>query len=370
MNKNLIKTIQNTIFQQGLFAREAKIVVGVSGGADSTCLLNVLAKLAPKYNLQLIIAHINYGLRGKDSDGDEKFVRGLAEKNGLKFEVLNVRKTNNSKVEPLNSRKESPRFNLGSVTVLNAEPHPSAAVGTFSLSAGQADLTKKKGIKKFPSENKLRNIRYEFFEKIRAENKFDLIAVAHNSDDQVETFLMRVLRGAGLQGLSAMKYKNGNIIRPLLNISRKEILAYLAKINITYRTDKTNFESLFLRNKIRNKLLPYLEKNYNPNIRKTIFNSTASIADDYSFINSFAEKIYAKNKNLSVKKLLSLHPAIQKRILLLAIAEKKSDTKDIEMPHIEEILKAITSAKGKNQSVVFQGLKMTRKGDKITISKL
>lgn len=313
--KNLVKTIQNTIFQQELFARGAKIVVGVSGGPDSTCLLDVLAELAPKYDLQILIAHVNYGLRGKDSDKDEEFVRNLAQKNNLKIEVLQV--------------KVSSKQNL---------------------------------------ENNLRDIRYDFFEKIRKANRFDLIAVAHNSDDQVETYLMRIIRGAGLQGLSAMRYKNGKIIRPLLNVSRKEILDHLAKQNRTYRTDRTNAKNLFLRNKIRNKLIPYLEKNFNPSIRKTIFDSTASIAEDFSFINEMAENAYRKNKELSVKKILALHPALQKRILLQAIAEKKQDLKDIELSHIEEILKVFRSTKNKNQVVSFQGLKMTRKGDKVTIS--
>lgn len=313
--KNLVKTIQNTIFQQALFARGAKIVVGVSGGPDSTCLLDVLKKLESKYDLQLLIAHVNYGLREKDSDKDEKFVRNLAQKNNLKIEVLQV--------------KVSSKQNL---------------------------------------ENNLRDIRYDFFEKIRKENKFDLIAVAHNSDDQVETYLMRIIRGAGLQGLSAMRYKNNRIIRPLLNVSRKEILEHLAKTERTYRTDRTNAENLFLRNKIRNKLIPYLEKNFNPSIRKTIFDSTVSIAEDFSFINEMAEKAYRKNKDLSAKKIMTLLPALQKRVLLQAIAEKKQGCKDIELPHIEEILKAIRSTKNKNQTVSFQGLKMTRKGDKVTMS--
>lgn len=313
--KNLVKTIQNTIFQQGLFERGAKIVIGVSGGPDSVCLLDVLEKLRSKYDLQLIIAHVNYGLRGKDSDKDEKFVRNLAQKNNLKIEVLQV--------------KVSSTKNL---------------------------------------ESNLRDIRYDFFEKVRKENKFDLIAVAHNSDDQVETYLMRVIRGAGLQGLSAMKYKNNRIIRPLLNVSRKEILEHLSKQNRTYRTDKTNQENLFLRNKIRNKLIPYLEKNFNPSICKTIFDSTASIAEDFSFINEIAEKAYRKNKGLSAKKILALHPALQKRILLQAIAEKKLNNKDIGMSHVEEILKALKSTKNKNQTVTFQGLKMTRKGDRVTIA--
>jgi len=312
--KNLIKTIQNTIFQQQLFGRGTKIVVGVSGGPDSVCLLDVLAKIAPKADLQLIIAHVNYGVRGKDSVTDEKFVRQLAEKYQLATYIL--------------------------------QPN----------------------IKKNSSENMLRDIRYKFFEEVRQENNFDLIVVAHNADDQVETFLMRVIRGSGLQGLAAMKYKSGNIVRPLLDVSRNEILEYLKKTELVYRTDKTNSENLFLRNKIRNKLIPYLENNFNPKIKETIAGAVTSIAEDYSFLEDYAAELAKTARGLRVKELLSFHPALQRRILLLYIRKQKMDLKDITAAHIEELLKALRSTKSKEQVVVFKGLKLTRKGDKVIIS--
>lgn len=318
--RNLVKKIQNTSHQYDLWQKNSKIVLGVSGGPDSVCLLDIFAKLQKKYDLKLIIAHINYGLRGHDSERDEKFVKDLANKYAIKLEILKP--------------KIKSRNNL---------------------------------------ENNLRDIRYDFFEKIRKENKFDLIAVAHNLDDQAETFLMRIIRGAGLAGLSAMKFRNGpprRIIRPLLATTRKEILEYLKKEKLAYRTDETNRTNLFFRNKVRNKLIPHLEKNFNPNIKKTIFDATLNIAEDFSLLENIAKKSYAKHKELSAKKLMALHPALQKRILLQIIAEKKSNIKNIEASHIEEILKALKSTKGKLQIVIFKGLKMTRKGDKVTISKL
>ena len=274
--KNLVKKFQNTSHQQDLWQKGSKIVLGISGGPDSVCLLDIFAKIQRNYALELIIAHVNYGLRGRDSERDEKFVRDLAEKYNLEIEIL---KFNNSKVEHLSSLKESSRFNLKNV-----------------------------------SENYLRDLRYDFFEKIRQQYKFDLIAVAHNSDDQVETFLMRMLRGSGLQGLSGMKYKSGKIIRPLLSTTRQEILEYLNKTDATYRTDRTNAENLFLRNKIRNKLLPFLEKNFNPKIRQTLFSATTSIAEDSSFINDAVEKLVNMQSQLSAKKILGLHPALQRRL--------------------------------------------------------
>ena len=310
--KNLIKTIQNTAFHHALWQKGAKLVLGVSGGPDSVCLLDIMSKIAPKADLQLIIAHINYGLRGKDSVADEKFVRQLADKYGIKIKVL---------------------------------------------------VAKDKKV----TEESLRNVRYAFFEKVRKQNNFDAIAVAHNAADQVETFLMRVIRGAGLHGLSAMKYKNGNIIRPLLEISRRDILEYLKKNNLKYRIDRTNSENLFLRNKVRNNLIPYLRNNFNPNIQKTIFNATLSIAEDADFLSLFSKEL-TKEKTMSVKKLLVLHPALQRRVLLHYVKNVKLDLKDINSGHIEEMLKALRSTKGKNQIVSLKGLKMARKGDKVIIS--
>jgi len=321
--KNLVKKIQSTAHQYALWQKNSKIILGVSGGPDSVCLLDIFAKIAKTYSLELIIAHVNYGLRGHDSERDEKFARELAKKYEIEIEVLNL--------TPILSSKRR-----GSM----------------------------------PSENELRDIRYAFFEKVRQENKFDLIAVAHNLDDQAETFLMRVIRGAGLAGLSAMKFKNEKIIRPLLATTRKEILEYLKKEKLEYRTDKTNATNLFLRNKIRNQLIPFLEKKFNPNIKQTVFDAAANIAEDFSLLENITAKTYktTTTDGLSTKKLLALHPALQRRVLLQAIREKKLNKKDIEMPHIEEILKALNSTKGKNQIVVFKGLKMTRKGDKVTIS--
>lgn len=311
---NLIKKIQNSIFENSLFERGTKIVLGVSGGPDSVCMLSVFCELQKKYNLELSIAHVNYHLRGKDSEKDEKFVEKLAEKYNLSLDIL------------------------------------------------EAEVQEKN-----KSEEILRDVRYAFFEEVRERNKFDLIAVAHNADDQAETVLMRLIRGTGLLGLSAMKAKNKKIIRPLLGISRKEIIAYLKSNKLTYRIDKTNKESIYLRNKIRNKLIPYLEKNYNPNIKRVLANSAKIFGEDYAVIEDLTEKAWLENKTLSAKKIINLPTAIQKRILQKAIAQKNQKNTRENFNQIEEILKSLKSTKNKNQTVKSARLKMTRKGDKITL---
>lgn len=314
---SLVKKIQNSASQYSLWQKGARLVVGISGGPDSVCLLRVLLELKEKYNFELVLAHVNYALRGKDSLADEKFVKELAAKNKLPLEIL------------------------------------------------QPQIKQKNNL-----ENHLREVRYEFFEQVRVKYECDAIAVAHNLDDQAETFLLRMLRGAGLQGLSAMRFRTGKIIRPLLGITRAEILAYLEKKKQAFRIDKTNAENLFLRNKIRNQLLPFLEKEFNPQIKATLFAATQSIAEDGALLDQLAESEYQKGSGQSVRKILALPPALQRRLVLKLIAEQKKDLRNIEAAHVTEILKAIASTKGKQQVVLFKGLKMTRNGDKVNISLL
>ena len=314
---NLIKKVQNTCFQNDLLKKGDRILLAVSGGPDSVALLNIFLSLQKKYSLELAIVHVNYNLRGTDSQKDEELARKLAKKNSLKIFIKNV-----------------------------------------------------KVAKKNISENYLRNLRYDFFEKTRSKNKFNFIAVAHNADDQVETFLMRIIRGSGLSGLSAMKFKNNFIIRPLLATSRREIIEYLKKNKITYRIDKTNKQNLFLRNKIRNKLIPQLEKNFNPNIRETVLNSLYSISEDAEFLENSTEKYFKEIGELKIKDLKKLHPAILRRVLRKKLEAKRGDLKNINTRNIEEIIKIIKSTKNKNQFVIIPGLKITRKNDRLNIIKI
>jgi tRNA(Ile)-lysidine synthase len=319
--KNLVKTVQNFAFQNNLWKKGSKIVLGVSGGPDSVCLLDIFNKLAKKYAWQVHIAHVNYGLRGKDSEKDELFVRALGEKYGIVVSVFKPKKSQH-------------KGNL---------------------------------------ENSLRQIRYDYFEKIRRELGFDLIAVAHNRDDQAETVLMRILRGSGLHGLGAMKAKNGRIVRPLLQTSRADILAYLKQNKLKYRTDKSNADTKLTRNKVRHSLLPYLEKNFNPSIKRTLSEWSEAVADDYAFIASSAERFSSsvcKNKcgHFSAQDFLGLHQAIQRQVLRNIFQNLKDGTFDVENQQIEEIIKVIRSAKSKNQKAVIGGLNILKKGDKVDIT--
>ena len=180
-----------------------KVIVGVSGGADSVALAHILMKLG----YEITIAHLNHGLRGKESDADEKFVKNLAKK-----------------------------WKVPCVT------------HKIQLSA------------KGNLENQARLVRYAFLEKVRQDRKAKFIAVAHHLDDQIETILMHMMRGAGLRGLCGMKLRNDKIIRPLLIIRKQELIDYLKKEKIGYQIDKSNFNTQFRRNFLRHEVIPKLRK--------------------------------------------------------------------------------------------------------------
>jgi tRNA(Ile)-lysidine synthase len=136
---------------------------------------------------------------------------------------------------------------------------------------------------------------------------------------------------------------------------------------VPYRIDKTNLAPDFTRNKIRNRLLPHLEKNFNPNIQDILYKLSQSVADDYDFISRLSREWLAKNKTLNVSKINGLHPAVQREVLRLAIEKRAPGLREIESAHIEEILKILKSGKNKSQKLSFKGLKIERVGDKLIL---
>ncbi len=184
-----------------------KLILALSGGIDSM----VLADMLLQSKADFVLAHCNFHLRGEESDGDEKFVRDYAERNGLTIYV--------KQFDTLDYAKEH----------------------------------------KLSIEMAARELRYAWFEELRQQLNYDFIAVAHHADDQLETFFINLLRGAGIRGLKGMQKVNGRIIRPLLDVSRVEIQQYAEEHHLEWREDHTNAETLFLRNKIRHELLPVID---------------------------------------------------------------------------------------------------------------
>jgi tRNA(Ile)-lysidine synthase len=317
-----LKNIENFAHRFHLWKRGDKILVAVSGGPDSLCLLEALFCLSKKYDWTLHIAHVNYRLRGQDSDADETLVR---ERAGFYHIPLSI----------LRPKKPKETQNL---------------------------------------ESRLRTIRYEFFEKQRKKLGYTSIAAAHTRDDQAETLLLRLLRGAGLRGLGAMRPKEGMIIRPLLLTPKADILAYLKEKNLPFRTDESNTDPRFTRNRIRHDLLPLLET-FNPNIRETLAANALSLADDADALALFLKQAISSitqektGYSLNAKTFNTLHPAIQ-RALLRSIAEESGTyPQPPSSSEIEEMRKLIGSAKNKVATKTFQGLKFTRRGATVSVSK-
>jgi len=287
----ILDRVKKTIKKYNLINKNDKILIGVSGGPDSLVLLYLLNSLKKEFKLTLHIAHLDHMLR-EDSSKDAEFVKKLAQK--LKI--------------PL----------------------------TFAQ-------IKVKGLaKKGSLEEIARNARLGFLFKVAQDIKASKIALGHNLDDQAETVLMRILRGTGLHGLSGILPKRNlagfQIIRPLIEIRRKEIEAFLKQRKIRPRLDRSNLEDLYLRNRLRNRLLPLLEKEYNRNIKEVLSNMAENVGYDYDYLIRSAQTVMKRlGQKINLKKFLKLHPALRRLVLRLNIIRLKGDTRRITFQHIREI---------------------------------
>lgn len=314
------RRLQNTLHRYSLLPQGSAILVAVSGGPDSMCLLDLLVKLAPQYNWTLRVAHVNYQLRGADSDRDEKIVRNWAKKHHIPVSVKRV------------------------------------------------TLTQEK-----VAEAHLRDIRYTFLEAIRQKYQCTAITIAHTEDDQAETVLLRLLRGTGTKGLRAMQPKNGFIVRPLLFESRKNVLAHLSKHSIPFGEDTTNFSLAFTRNRVRHELLPFLETQFNPKIKETLAKSAIAIADDEALLDECAESFFPKKQaekggiSFSMKDFISLHPAVARRFLRRIFLKGDQTQFAPTFDDIEEMRRLIESTKNKIQKKAFRGLNIEKKGDRVRV---
>ncbi len=261
--------VEKTMLSGGMLPARS-ILVGLSGGADSTALLYILHGLSKKYGFTLYAAHINHCLRKGTADRDESFSRELCERLGVEF---------------------------------------------FCCKADVGAEAKRLGISE---ELAGRRIRYEFFDKLSKKKSITYIATAHHKNDNAETITMNFIRGSGIRGLCGIPRRRGNIIRPLLDITRSEIEEYCAERGIGYVTDETNAEIVYTRNKIRNILIPEIEREFNPSVVDTVTKNAEIMAADEDYLSICADKAYSEITDggaADISLLKSSHRAIALRVI-------------------------------------------------------
>ncbi len=337
MGQGLLSGIRGAIEKQGLLRAGERVGVAVSGGADSVALLLLLLELRKQLGIVLSVVHFNHKLRGKDSEADEKFAAKLAAKYGLAFH------------------------------------------------SGHADVAAKAKRDKANLEDTARRARYEFFATLVQGGQLDKVVVAHTADDQAETVLAHILRGTGIAGLGGIHPRVGNVVRPLLGVRRAELRAYLKSKKQTWREDATNRDTTRMRARIRKKLMPLLEKQFQPAIIGHLTSLADLAREDEAFLNVFAEArlnaVFAEallNANedlndpdadctkISVGDLIDsarTHFAISQRMVRLLVKRVKLGTGQLSGEHVRAVLELATRGENGKRLPLPGGVEVRREHD-------
>lgn len=296
---------------------KSTVIIGCSGGADSTFLTYICAKLLSAQKTTVVLAHINHNLRAKESQKDEEFVIGLGAQLKLKVEV------------------ESAHF---------------------------AQFTEEKG----------RKARFAFFEKCLKKHKAKYILLAHHSDDNTETILMNFTRGTGLTGLQGIKLQKKCILRPLLHLSKQEILDYLKKHKIKYREDASNLNNEYTRNFYRNQVIPLL-KEKNPQLNQNLQKNAQNFAEIEDFMQETAQnwlKTNLKGTSYDIKSFRLQKPALQKEILRQLHKKTMGHLQELESKHLQEILEFLTNSHSGKRKNLGKWVEISIKDKTFNISAL
>ena len=301
----MYKKVMSYIKDNNLIKSGDKVLVALSGGPDSVCLLNILYNLKAELNIEVGAAHLNHLLRDKDAFEDEEYVKTLCKSWDIPCFVKRV------------------------------------------------DINKYSKDKKMSSEMAGRDARYNFFDDIVKDEGYTKIATAHNANDQAETILFRLMRGSGIEGLCGIKVRRDKIIRPILCLSRKEVEEYIEINNLKPRIDKTNFEKIYNRNKIRLDMIPYIKENFNEDIIQTLNRMSVLLQKDNEFIENSARSFYEKHcieqsdYFIIKKEMFDNKEAVVTRVIRYALTNFSKTHYDFEMKHIYEICNLAKNNSGK-----------------------
>jgi tRNA(Ile)-lysidine synthase len=288
------------------------LVVGLSGGADSVALTDALASLRRRRGFRLVAAHLDHGLRPGSAD-DAAFCHSLCE-------ALEV------------------PFRGGSAQV-------------------RARAAREKG----GLEQAARRERYSFLRRVKEDEGARFVAVAHTLDDQAETLLLRLLRGAGATGLAGMRPRSGDLLRPLLAVSRARVVAHLRERGLAWREDPTNQDTALLRNRVRHELLPYLEARFNPRVREALARTAGLLADEASHMAGEAEALVARIASrergalvLDRKPLGAVPAAVARAAIRLAL-QQEGGLQGVEQGHVERLLGLVRSRAPSGRRLMLPG---------------
>lgn len=326
MKDKVIRTIK----KYNLINKNDKIVLGVSGGPDSISMLDILNSIKDEMGFEIYVVHVNHLIRTEAID-DEKYVEEYCKRNNIEFFAKRI------------------------------------------------EVLKIADTQKIGTEEAGRKARYEFFEEIYSKVGANKIAIAHNKNDKVETIIMHLLRGSGLSGLKGIEpIRNNKYIRPLIECERSEIEKYCEENNLNPRIDKTNFENEYTRNKIRNIVIPYIKKEFNPNIIETITRLADVVSSEDDFIENVSNENYKKllvieEKNrieLKLKEFNLLDEVLKNRIILITTRKLFGSTQGIEKVNIEDIIKLCNNNIGNKFLMPNKNLKVLIQNKKINFIKI
>ena len=325
--KKIVKKVENTITGYRMLERGDRVIVAVSGGADSVCLLDILFTLKEILGLTLMVAHFDHGLRPDEDEYETDFVKSLAASFDCNF-----------------TTKKAAR----------------------SLKPGNASL-----------EEKARDVRYRFLNEIKERLSAQKIATGHNLNDQAETVLMRLLRGSGPSGLSGIPpVRDAHIIRPLIEVTRSQIQSYLSSKGLSHITDSSNSETKHLRNEIRLNLLPQLEK-YQPKIVEILGRTAGIMREENTWLEAKAtrwlKKWAEKGSNdeivLPLLRFKGLPVPLQNHVIRQALKREGGSLRRISLPNIDAIKQVATDQKPQAEVTLPNMLAVKRVYDRLIFSK-
>ncbi len=318
--------VLETIKKYNLIENGDKLVLAVSGGPDSMAMLNILNELKNDgvIDFNFCVAHVNHMIREEAKD-DEEYVKKYCEENNIDFYSKSI------------------------------------------------DVQKLANNNKVGTEEAGRYARYKFFDEILEKTGSNKISIAHNKNDKAETIIMNIFRGSGITGLKGIEARRGKYIRPLIECERFEIENYCEEEKLKPRIDRTNFENTYTRNKIRNIVIPYVKKEFNPNIIETINRLSELVIDEENYIEKQIEKMYKelliseseREIVIDLKSFNNQEKVIKSRIILYTITRLFGTSKEISKVHIDDIMKLCSNNIGNKYLTPNKNTKVLIKNHKI-----